>query len=1763
MGKALSFEDSLSKSSLSLSQSSLSSSEKERLEYISSDLGNSPEKIFQRQTSQLSAFSSASSTFSSASEYQDHASETYSVGKQKPSIQEGFSFKPDRSQNHFRDRQDSSSYKGHSNRRSNDHNSGSPYDRKSLGGNGNIKKDKQSRKQRDLIIQDDEEEEYPFAKYTFNKKPKKRDDSSSSVSSSSQFSSSKDSVHSIGLLRQQKHLQKSRMVASRSSTASLMSSTTSSFNESPESRFGSMNSVNDEPDDFQMKQLLLQNPSLLKSFKMLNHDRNRGLIPPSQHDMYQYDSPSVMSSNTEKLLQSFGFDEARSILPERFMKSWVNKVLINQQKEIEQRKLLSNQDLSQSYLEEDASYNDYLPPHLSYVSRQLMQSSVENKTVDSKSNASRIGQRITPKMTFRRSQTFNSSESSHTGLNDGNESIEKEYSKIGGLPLSTENSFDRLKQILQSKDPLEGYKDTSSRRNRFASSRQKSLPIFLETLSEEEEDKNKDAWSKSGYKRRRKYMSNMRSFLDEEDNLSFRQSVSSSEGTSQSDVSRKSSTTNDACIVSESLTSLQNSLSNLSNMEDQTAPFNGESQICLPSILVSENEGFRFEANSTELEETLHISPEQKQVRPRSPRFDNQPNSTEAVLKSKDSLEVAEIMSPKKQKSLHTNIFNVVPQETDKTLLTDYSAAVRRIEKRRSSGSSSHKFLSITSDHDDKYLSPSSSVASPLIMSPITVIEVKNLDNQNDSLELEDSKDTESSQSNNLEKQQQHGQASNQQNPRKECSKNNENIHVKSRKSAGTPKEFSLERRHYKNEIKIDDDTVSDDVFCENSQNVHDVETKDVLLQADDAKLPSLLKLSEVSCLIQDMCSKVPNKISEDLFYIAQDKGVQCSVTEIKEQELVKKYSKIGTQKESKSICAFQPHLNVESQVIHQRNNNAQHTTTDRNVILSFSREKSFDGSDHTGEKYVENVSVFTAPKGTQLDYDECHLQEINKGALKSAALQKFKGKKYDHMSTRDTNINNCKEDINQFRTEVYLCIGREMNNIQKTNDPPVAGYLNSSHCNDETYTMDTYGNSGKNLFKSNTSLKEKPFTTGLIAACLEQSSIKHIGLTANVTAENCCDENDEHAEIKDNGSSTNFSAIHQTNSNQDLQTTGDKISEDYLNVNRGISPMLNTDMINCNEESLVIERNLSEATKGAICNPTDHYKNMKGQDDQCLQKSIQYFHVTSVEQRTVCSVLIHQPACNVVHKSCSSVYQVALKKEKVPVIIPEISIDEYHNKFETTDGYDQTEVSSNYLLESAIFLDNESKELNQRNIQSPFTEANVFEDFVNEDLSNPGERNKHSDVTDAFILSQLSGLNSNGSETTDCPMVKYRTAMDVVLCFNDTNRKMLEVNDQDRKSKLERECICDCNPYIHTNQHTKLKEDLAQPLSNTKANPDTALSRNFLLLSRSLDFDSHGSRKNILLRSHGTTFSKSFDVGFDSLFDDKEKDSYDEEMTMLQTHDNFQHPDFYSSTKTEVKALVRKAFKLNSNDLSSIGNLPEQMCYQERLNIDPNDASYQVGMKPNDDNSRNDTDSSQLFDRKICDWPTEIDYNTDRCVDDINRPTNGLELIGNVSNVSPFKSDILLDTENKLNKTGHRCDITTVLEEFDRLYKFSDDDESVLEEEQLFQFDKELNENIADEYNVEEFLKELDHEIKQMETYNNTFSQIQTHRCKNCGHCLELESDSDIDIIEHCGDVKAKQSVIDHDFCCHCSPLNISTEILERKRLLRKSAFDKHNTSC
>lgn len=343
-------------------------------------------------------------------------------------------------------------------------------------------KDQIRNSRRDLILPDEESEEIPFAKYTFNKKP----ESTESRSPSEKSSSSKDSRDSFDKLSK-----RNKYLMSMSKDSYMSSSLTSSSFD-PENMLSSFS--DSQPDRKTAKQV--------SSDQWMNSVNEQMMYPASMPQAYpqQPNFPMPIHSNSiyfpqmplqqqpppDQMLMNLGFaDDVDNFLPARFAQDWKQKIIKKQQdmyvKAQQQMYYQPRPDITRR---NGQLYNQY--------SEQVSSDSSPELTVSARSSFSSMSKR--DKKSKVTGTSNNAKQNNLIVIEDRGTASERQSSidKLRDLLqsdslISSVNKDNTELEIIEKQEAEKKEKAMDVKRKQFARARQKSLPIYLETLNEEDE----------------------------------------------------------------------------------------------------------------------------------------------------------------------------------------------------------------------------------------------------------------------------------------------------------------------------------------------------------------------------------------------------------------------------------------------------------------------------------------------------------------------------------------------------------------------------------------------------------------------------------------------------------------------------------------------------------------------------------------------------------------------------------------------------------------------------------------------------------------------------------------------------------------------------------------------------------------------------------------------------------------------------------------------------------------------------------------------------------------------------------------------------------------------------------------------------------------------------------------------------------------------------------------------------------------------------
>ncbi len=341
-----------------------------------------------------------------------------------------------------------------------------------------------------VLIMPEEDEELPFAVYTFNKK--KEDDSTGNGAASSAAAAPGTTPSLLDKLQVYQHQQS---ISSVESVASHSHTSLDIGSEEEAAHFppGLIQRLNGNPGPAE---------HIVQRFSGMARKRNVNFSQPStdslsssvsssfSESMPMYPYPMPMS-NAEDVLMNLGFSGASSFLPERFARDWMAKAL--------KGKPSAGSVAPATPVTKTPDVNRPMPNQTTSVARQERIPRPRRNIADFLHKLD-INSRNTANLRrakFRRAATM-------MQANEDDESVtttDHSYTQSAGnpqhgRPLLRQDSLEQLKGLLERQAELfdkassDGSKLAQSRKA-FGQNRQNSLPLFLETLSEEEEARNK------------------------------------------------------------------------------------------------------------------------------------------------------------------------------------------------------------------------------------------------------------------------------------------------------------------------------------------------------------------------------------------------------------------------------------------------------------------------------------------------------------------------------------------------------------------------------------------------------------------------------------------------------------------------------------------------------------------------------------------------------------------------------------------------------------------------------------------------------------------------------------------------------------------------------------------------------------------------------------------------------------------------------------------------------------------------------------------------------------------------------------------------------------------------------------------------------------------------------------------------------------------------------------------------------------------------
>ncbi|KAL4223887.1 hypothetical protein ACF0H5_017350 [Mactra antiquata] len=1692
--KSSSFEDS-SKSSCSLSLSSFSSSDREK----NNNLTQTGNHGYWDGTSNTFAardlstpLSQVSANSSLPSWYDSDLPLTSASGSRSESTGEsmfddgifniGGHYRNGHSNGNFRDYV----YKdcaGPTRQRSNSNeNLVNPYSSPKKTKNDSMSNTKEKYRQRDLIAQD-EEEDYPFSKYKYNKKSdksKKNDIKSGSSSTSlSNRSSSQESIYSVNLMKQFAALKNAKMhrpINKQSSSSSMMSSQNSSHADFTSVSLSMEDSMTGLDSDIfcQEGKGNLSKLSSLKSrpnlFLKIPMPGERAGPPVTNQCNYQmYNFPQV--PNTEQMLNDMGFNEACSILPERFLKSWLEKALLSQQEEYVQNMMSVSRSSSMNQAPYYHSYciddND-LPPsvsaHQSGASTPQYMPTMDNfhgKTNPFGDGLVRKGHK---KLLQRSASLYHSSQSATSFKSDFED--ESELAKVGALPLKKENSFDKLKRMLQTSVPNH-IKGKSYRRSMFASNHQNSLPIFLETLSEEEDESKKQSRAPSMDKNLNMIgqHSKMRSFLEEEERLSCK--ISSSECSSASSCKVECLSNNctcGSCMTNESDNDNSVFVSHDGNDNDNQR---NSGCITIPSIIISEKDAVIENSEKTEHDnDSLHrnkkshnssgsLSEASYMSRPLSPNPDNQA--------LKNCSEITDIFN--KNNETHTTDANRLTSKDDRNVneLVDWPNAKNDQVLR----------LHVT-DLDDKYLSPSSSIASPNIMSPVTVIEVDvgRLDNQNDSIDKE-LLDGKQSRRNSVEVVRRYStgaclrQRSDSGNM--ESASYNGDKTKQGRKSHLAPKCLTL-KRHFNGENNCIEETDSSAANNVSADQKIDKQVNELSIQTDDTSLAPLIQMSEVTALLERLYSRFPCIVETSPYFIAQDKSIQCDLSDKKEETTVDESPKENYHN-SIARCIGVQVLDIDNVMTNESFVNASCQTSPAN--------------DNYHKNYLSAFEIHPSVFAAENDAAE-HVG----GCLRNKTSMNNNVKSEDFLKLRHHhNI-----DGKCLATKDYV-----ESKLVKEKASASINYL-------PKYLNKDNGNGVKNELEVQHLPPGDPEPQKVYDKF--ESEMEYMKST-KVSVKNICSESAETADESGSASVTG-TVLHRQCSSVDSSTC--------LMKNFSVVESDKVSLTDLTEEDLEVEH---------VNDDVDVRQRSDSNDNDTLQvkKNSSVDNVTKGCEVKEVNVAISLKGGAMIPNgtyNVSSCFVYPSYRSELKMNVKENN-QSYNNELKAQD------VNSHYSdVKSDDNSCNENEDISttrfhsECNIEMIFNATELVEthneadsdDTMNDRLEEVNERNPDEIVPNNLRFGMNRAMfKDSGIVSEDCTPMKQNNK------FFAKFQELIDVFDKKDNSDID---SVNANP-----NETESSEMRSQVMS-----------------TRSLDFETIGSRKGILQRCVQTEFAKSFDYwgyeiknadigGQEDIVDASDNDndwndpfnelehnalgedndevfvnvddsglsgskvSYQVALKYNKAEDNY---DLYGRVKFPIdECVIEEHDKLNANDIQGLfksvsGNLKHKS----------NRQSDKVPQIKVDEDLSDDSKVEEGTERQAFNMFEQIDHRD-------NDNEEFLQRYGGLSSCSDL--DV---TDNDLDET---------LAEIERLYTASFHEEHTI---------------LSDISEVNSPTENVDLKLEYFESYQNKFGATETHVCRNCGHSVSVPVSGSI------------EATIKHDYCCECSPLNLTADMLEKRRMER-----------
>ena len=216
-------------------------------------------------------------------------------------------------------------------------------------------------------------------------------------------------------------------------------------------------------------------------------------------------------SAAEDVLTNLGFVGQNSFIPERFARNWYDKVLVARRKQMEAFQQEEIADMLEGLETPSRNHSGRSTPMRHHGNKSEF---LHNLDINSRNSSMRRSK-------FRRAATILSYHQDAKKANESNLISQRSMESQGSF--EKQDSIDQLKFVLERQASIlnAGMDQVKDRRRRqFVGARQKSLPLSLETLSEEDEGRTS--------KRTSLDKGRMKNFLEEEERL-YRSSSGESE----------------------------------------------------------------------------------------------------------------------------------------------------------------------------------------------------------------------------------------------------------------------------------------------------------------------------------------------------------------------------------------------------------------------------------------------------------------------------------------------------------------------------------------------------------------------------------------------------------------------------------------------------------------------------------------------------------------------------------------------------------------------------------------------------------------------------------------------------------------------------------------------------------------------------------------------------------------------------------------------------------------------------------------------------------------------------------------------------------------------------------------------------------------------------------------------------------------------------------------------------------------------------------